>query len=139
MTEQRAPGTIAANLAQVRRQIAEAAGAAERPAGDITLVAVSKTHPADSIAAAFDCGQRVFGENRVQEAAAKFPELKAANPGLVLHLIGPLQTNKAREAVAGSWSCSNQRATDELGYLPAATLDERLHQTCDWYKSQGWI
>ena len=80
MTEHTAPGTIAANLAQVRRQIAEAAAAAERPADDITLVAVSKTHPADRIEAAYHCGQRVFGENRVQEAEAKYPALKQAHP-----------------------------------------------------------
>lgn len=63
------------------------------------LVAVSKTHPAEAIAEAIACGQTVFGENRVQEAAAKFPALRAAHPGLRLHIIGGLQTNKARDAV----------------------------------------
>ena len=91
--------SIESNLAAVRREIAEAAEAAQRPAGEITLVAVSKTHPADMIVAAFACGQRVFGENRVQEAEAKYPALKQAHPEIVLHLIGPLQTNKARLAV----------------------------------------
>ncbi len=66
----------------------------------ITLVAVSKTHGADRVRELLDVGQRVFGENRVQEAEEKFPALKAEYPDLDLHLIGPLQTNKAREAVA---------------------------------------
>ncbi len=64
-----------------------------------TLVAVSKTHSGDKVEAALEAGQRVFGENRVQEAQAKFPALKAAWPDLELHLIGPLQSNKARDAV----------------------------------------
>ena len=92
--------TIAANLAGVRARIAAAARAAGRDPGDVTLVAVGKTHGAAYIEAAVAAGQTVFGENRVQEALGKFPPLKAAHPELVLHLIGPLQTNKAREAVA---------------------------------------
>ena len=91
---------IGANLATVRRRIAEAARAGSRDPAEITLVAVGKTQPAERIAAALAAGQRVFGENRVQEATAKYPALRAGNPGLELHLIGPLQTNKAREAVA---------------------------------------
>jgi len=91
---------IAANLAAVRARIASAALQAGRAPGDVTLVAVSKTFGAEAVAAALAAGQRVFGENRVQEAAAKFPALRAAHPDLELHLIGPLQTNKAREAVA---------------------------------------
>lgn len=66
----------------------------------VTLVAVSKTHPEEAVREALDAGHRVFGENRVQEAKAKFPGLKAAFPDLELHLIGPLQTNKVRDAVA---------------------------------------
>ena len=66
---------------------------------DITLVAVSKTHATERIAPAIAAGQQVFGENRVQEAQAKYPDLKARHPDLTLHLIGPLQTNKARDAV----------------------------------------
>ena len=77
-----------------------AARAAGRDPGAVTLVAVSKTHPAEAVRAALLAGQRVFGENRVQEAKAKFPELKAEYPGLELHLIGPLQSNKVRDAVA---------------------------------------
>lgn len=98
MTEQAA--AIAERLAEVRGRIAEAARRAGRDPAAVTLVAVSKTHPAEAVAAALAAGQRVFGENRVQEAVAKFPALRAARPDLELHLIGPLQSNKAAEAVA---------------------------------------
>ena len=87
-------------LAEVRQHIAAAARAAGRDPASVTLVAVSKTHGADRVRELLDAGQRVFGENRVKEAEQKFPALKAAYPDLALHLIGPLQTNKAREAVA---------------------------------------
>jgi hypothetical protein len=90
---------IAGNLARVRAEIAAAARAGGRDPASVTLVAVSKTHPAALIEAAIAAGQRVFGENRVQEAQAKYPALKAAHPSIELHLIGPLQTNKVREAV----------------------------------------
>lgn len=92
--------TVAANLAAIRARIAQAATAAGRPATDIHLVAVSKTFDAEAVRAALACGQRLFGENRVQEAQAKYPALRAAHPELELHLIGPLQTNKVRDAVA---------------------------------------
>jgi pyridoxal phosphate enzyme (YggS family) len=91
---------IAGNLAAVRARIATAAKNAGRAAADVTLVAVSKIHPAEAVAAALDAGQRVFGENRVQEAQHKYPALKARHPDLALHLIGPLQSNKVRDAVA---------------------------------------
>ena len=91
---------IADRLAAVRGRIADAVAAAGRRPGDVTLVAVSKTHDAAAVAEALDAGQLVFGENRVQEAAGKFPALRRAAPGLRLHLIGPLQTNKVRDAVA---------------------------------------
>lgn len=91
--------TIADNLAAVRARIAEAARACGRDPASIALVAVSKTHPAEAVEQAIAAGQMLFGENRVQEAAAKFPALRAAHPALRLHLIGPLQTNKARDAV----------------------------------------
>ena len=91
---------IAANLAAVRARIEAAARAADRPADAATLVAVSKTHPADSVRAALQAGQRVFGENRVREAIAKFPGLRGDYPDLTLHLIGSLQTNKVKDAVA---------------------------------------
>lgn len=87
-------------LAEVTGRIEEAARAAGRSPSDVTLVAVSKTHGADRVRELLEVGHRVFGENRVQEAEGKFPELKAVWPDLELHLIGPLQTNKARDAVA---------------------------------------
>jgi pyridoxal phosphate enzyme (YggS family) len=91
---------IAANLADVRRNIATACAAAGRDPAGVTLVAVSKTHPVERLEAALAAGQRVFGENRVQEAKAKWPALKERFPDIELHLIGPLQTNKIKEAVA---------------------------------------
>jgi PLP dependent protein len=91
---------IAANLAAVRARIEGAARAAGRPAGSVNLVAVGKTHGPEAIRAALAAGQRVFGENRVQEALAKFPALRSEYPDLKLHLIGPLQTNKVKDAVA---------------------------------------
>ena len=90
---------IAANLAAIRARIAEACTRAGRTPDAVTLVAVSKTHPPEAVLAALAAGQAVFGENRVQEAAAKFPPLRAAHPALRLHIIGGLQTNKARDAV----------------------------------------
>lgn len=99
MAEERETAAIAGRLAELRRRIAAAAGGAGRRADEITLLAVSKTVPPARIAAALGAGLRVFGENRVQEAARKFPPLRAAFPDLRLHLIGALQTNKAREAV----------------------------------------
>lgn len=88
------------HLAEVNRRIAEAAKAAGRQPGDVTLVAVSKTHGPERVRELLAAGHRIFGENRVQEAQEKFPALKAEYPDLELHLIGPLQTNKARDAVA---------------------------------------
>ncbi|TJV23193.1 MAG: YggS family pyridoxal phosphate-dependent enzyme [Mesorhizobium sp.] len=84
----------------VRAKIAAAEREADRQAGAVTLVAVSKTFDATDIGPVIEAGQRVFGENRVQEAQAKWPDLKDAFPDIELHLIGPLQSNKAREAVA---------------------------------------
>jgi pyridoxal phosphate enzyme (YggS family) len=94
------PSPIAQNLAELRQRIATAAQEAGRAPAEVTLVAVSKTHPAEAVEAAIAAGQRVFAENRVQEAHAKYPPLKEAHPELRLHLIGPLQTNKVRDAVA---------------------------------------
>ena len=88
------------NLAAVRARIEAAARAAGRPPGSVELVAVSKTHPAQRVREALAAGHRLFGENRVQEAQAKYPALRQAYPDLTLHLIGPLQTNKVRDAVA---------------------------------------
>src|SRR5262245_41857468 len=91
---------VAAALAQVKSKIAAACREAGRASGDVTLVAVTKTFSADVVEEAIAAGQTVFGENRVQESKAKWPGLKAKHPGLALHLIGPLQSNKAKEAVA---------------------------------------
>ena len=92
--------TISKNLADILARIDLARKAAVAPASQTSLVAVSKTVAEVDIREALDAGQRLFGENRVQEAEAKFPALKSDYPGLELHLIGPLQTNKVKEAVA---------------------------------------
>ncbi|HET9619616.1 MAG TPA: YggS family pyridoxal phosphate-dependent enzyme [Pseudolabrys sp.] len=90
----------AAGLEHVREEIARACKDAGRAPSSVTLVAVSKTFGADAIAPVIAGGQRVFGENRVQEAKAKWPALIERHPDIALHLIGPLQSNKAKEAVA---------------------------------------
>jgi len=90
----------AEGLARVREEIAAACAEARRDPASVTLVAVSKTFPPEAIEPVIAAGQRVFGENRVQEAKAKWPALRTAHSGLELHLIGPLQSNKAKEAVA---------------------------------------
>ncbi|WP_413991749.1 YggS family pyridoxal phosphate-dependent enzyme [Labrys okinawensis] len=89
-----------ARLAEVRLAIARAEADAHRPTGSVTLVAVSKTFGPEAIEPVLAWGQRVFGENRVQEAQGKWPGLKETYPDIELHLIGPLQSNKAKEAVA---------------------------------------
>jgi PLP dependent protein len=91
---------IDSHLAAVRQDIVRACRDAGREAGSVALVAVSKTFDADAIEPVIAAGQRVFGENRVQEAKAKWPALRDRHPGIELHLIGPLQSNKAKEAVA---------------------------------------
>jgi len=91
---------IAAGLAAIQSRIAAAETAADRAPGAVTLVAVAKTHPVTAVEDALAAGQTVFGENRVQEASAKYPALRPLHPDLRLHLIGPLQSNKTREAVA---------------------------------------
>ncbi len=96
----RAQGGVAANLAAIRERIAASARAAGRDAGAITLVAACKAQPEARIEAALAAGQRVFGENYVQEAVARWSPRRQRYPDLKLHLIGPLQTNKARDAVA---------------------------------------
>ncbi len=91
---------IQANLVAVRADIASAASRAGRSADSVTLVAVTKTHGVERIRPAIKAGHRVFGENRVQEAASKWPALREEHDGIELHLIGALQTNKAVEAVS---------------------------------------
>lgn len=93
------PDPVTHNLQAVRARMAAAALVAGRSIDAVTLVAVSKTHPVEAVEIALRAGQLTFGENRVQEAAAKFPALRAAWPHLRLHIIGGLQTNKARDAV----------------------------------------
>jgi pyridoxal phosphate enzyme (YggS family) len=91
---------LPSGLAAVEQEIERACREARRDRASVTLIAVSKTFDATAISPVIDAGQRVFGENRVQEAKAKWPALISACPGIALHLIGPLQSNKAREAVA---------------------------------------
>jgi pyridoxal phosphate enzyme (YggS family) len=90
----------ASRLGQIRDRIAHAAKVARREAREVTLIAVSKTHEAEAIEPLIVAGQRVFGENRVQEAQAKWPALRERHAGIDLHLVGQLQSNKADEAVA---------------------------------------
>src|SRR5471032_3095977 len=87
-------------LATVEQDIVRACKEARRDPASVTLIAVSKTFDAGAITPVIEAGQRVFGENRVQEAKTKWPGLMSAYPGIALHLIGPLQSNKAKEAVA---------------------------------------
>lgn len=101
MTTESDTGTdIAANLATVQARIDDAAASVGRDPAQVSLIAVSKSHPGSAAAAALQAGHRVFGENRVQEAQEKWPPLKAEFPDAELHLIGPLQTNKSADAVA---------------------------------------
>jgi pyridoxal phosphate enzyme (YggS family) len=87
-------------LAEVEERVFAACRVARRARGEVTLVAVSKTHPTEAIVPLIEAGQRVFGENRVQEAQAKWPALRERFPGTELHLVGQLQSNKADDAVA---------------------------------------
>lgn len=91
---------VVANLAEVAAKIGAAGREAKRPAGAVTLVVVTKTFEAETIGPVIEAGHRVFGENRVQEAEGKWPALKAEFPDIELHLIGPLQSNKAKSAIA---------------------------------------
>jgi pyridoxal phosphate enzyme (YggS family) len=112
----------AERLAKVQADIAGAAQRAQRRAGDIELIAVSKTHGAEAIRPLIAAGQRHFGENRVQEAAAKWPELQGETPGVVLHLIGQLQSNKADEAVA---------LFDAIHSVDRSSLVQALAKACE--------
>lgn len=99
MTVSTPAAPAAANLAQVRANLARACADAGRDAASVRLVAVSKTFGPESILPVLEAGQRLFGENRVQESKAKWPALRERFPDVELHLIGPLQTNKLREAL----------------------------------------
>lgn len=109
-------------LGKVRDRIARAAAISRRKPEDITLVAVSKTHPAEAIVPLIEAGQRVFGENRVQEAQAKWPALWAAHAGIELHLVGQLQSNKAEDAVR-LFDCIHSLDRDSLVSALAKAMD----------------
>lgn len=123
-------------LAQIRAAMASAAAQAGRPTDATMLIAVSKTHPADAVRPLIAAGQRVFGENRVQEAEQKWPALCEETPGLALHLIGQLQSNKAEAAVAlfdaihsvdrVSLVTALARAMDKSGRRPACFLQVNI-------------
>ncbi len=87
------------SLSEIKARVAKACASAGRSVDDVTLIAVSKVQPNERVAAVLDEGHRVFGENRVQEAAGKWPDFRTRYDGIELHLIGPLQTNKARQAM----------------------------------------
>jgi PLP dependent protein len=114
-------------LEDVRERIAQAARIAGRKAGEVTLIAVSKTHLAARIAPLLAAGQRVFGENRVQEAQAKWPALREAHPDSELHLIGQLQSNKADEAVA-LFDCIHSLDRSSLVAALARAMDKAGRQ-----------
>jgi hypothetical protein len=109
-------------LAEVRERIARAAKVARRDSADVTLIAVSKTHPAEAIVPLIEAGQRVFGENRVQEAEAKWPALAEHYEDLQLHLVGQLQSNKAEAAV---------RLFDAIHSVDRPSLVEALARAVD--------
>lgn len=114
-------------LAEIRARIETAARIARRKAAEITLVAVSKTHPAERIVPLIAEGQRVFGENRVQEAQAKWPALRDEYPGIELHLVGQLQSNKADEAV-GLFDCIHSVDRPSLVAALARAMDKAGRQ-----------
>ncbi len=115
-------------LADIRARIAQAESAAGRAPGSVHLIAVSKVQPLERVAAVLDEGHRVFGENRVQEAAGKWPDFRSRYDGIELHLIGPLQTNKARQAMElfdaihsvdrPKLAATIARLADEIGRCP---------------------
>jgi pyridoxal phosphate enzyme (YggS family) len=123
-------------LAAVGASIARTAVIAGRPADAVELIAISKTHDAPAIQPLIDAGQRVFGENRVQEAEGKWPALKEATPGISLHLVGQLQSNKAAQAIAlfdaihsvdrESLADALIRAIDKAGAAPACFVQVNI-------------
>jgi hypothetical protein len=122
MSEAVTASDIRANLEAVRERIGAAAARAGRNPAAVALVAVAKTHGPAAIAAAIAAGQRLFAENRVQEAKAKWPEIKARHPDIALHLIGALQTNKSLDAV---------RLFDAIESLDRPRLAEALAKVMD--------
>ncbi|KXV19867.1 YggS family pyridoxal phosphate-dependent enzyme [Gluconobacter oxydans] len=141
MSDLIAQNLISGNLAAIRHRIAQACEKAGRAEADVSLVAVSKFHPIESVEAALNAGQRLFGENRVQEAASKFPELRQRWPDLRLHIIGGLQTNKAAEAcqiadMIESLDRPSLSDTIEKGAQKAGRLPELLVQVNTGDESQ---
>lgn len=130
------PEHAAQRLAAVHERIARAARLAGRPADSVALIAVSKMHDADAIQPLIHAGQRLFGENRVQEAQGKWPKLREATPDLALHLVGQLQSNKAEEAVAlfdaihsvdrVSLVAALAKAMDKAGKRPACFIQVNI-------------
>ena len=114
----------AANLSDILARIAAARKKAVAPAPSTTLIAVTKTHEADAIRPVLDAGHRVFGENRVQEAMGKWPALRAAYRDIELHLIGPLQSNKTREAVE-TFDAIHSLDRPKLAHALKAELEKR--------------
>ncbi|HEX8059240.1 MAG TPA: YggS family pyridoxal phosphate-dependent enzyme [Novosphingobium sp.] len=118
------PATL---LADVQHRIATAAKVARRQVSEVTLVAISKTHPAERIAPLIAAGQRVFGENRVQEAEAKWPALRERHSDIALHLVGQLQSNKAEDAVA-LFDCIHSLDRSSLVAALAKAMDKTGRQ-----------
>lgn len=126
----------AALLAEIDDRIARAARLARREPDEVTLIAVSKTHPAEAIRPLIDAGQRAFGENRVQEAEAKWPALRETTADIALHLVGQLQSNKADAAIAlfdaihsidrPSLVAALARAMDKAGKRPACFIQVNI-------------
>jgi pyridoxal phosphate enzyme (YggS family) len=114
-------------LAEIETRIAAAARLARREPSAVTLIAISKTHPAERIAPLIEAGQRAFGENRVQEAAEKWPALREAHPDIALHLVGQLQSNKADEAVA-LFDCIHSLDRSSLVAALAKAMDKAARQ-----------
>ncbi len=121
------PDTTANRLADITDEMAHACRIARREINAVTLIAVSKTRPADAIRPLLDAGHRAFGENRVQEAAEKWPALRADYPGVELHLIGQLQSNKAEEAVA-LFDCIHSLDRMSLLNALAKAMDRAVRQ-----------
>jgi PLP dependent protein len=117
-------------ITEIRAQMASAAKVAKRREDDVTLIAVSKTRSIEEIEPLIAAGQRAFGENRIQEAAAKWPELKARYPDITLHLIGQLQSNKAQEAVAIFDVIHTVDRPSLVSALGKAMRDQARHLPC---------
>jgi len=127
VTQSAMQANIAANLAAVKAEISAAAATAGRPDDAVTLVAIAKTHPGETVRKALAAGHRVFGENRVQEAEAKWPVLREAFPVLRLHLVGPLQTNKVAKALA-MFDVIESVDRPKLAHTLAGSMDRTGHR-----------